>query len=58
MTGKPAHSSQIFRPDIGYGAIFEAARILNAFRETLAGEPHLTFNPGARSSAEQRPSST
>ena len=45
VTGKPAHSSQIFRSDIGYGAIFEAARILNAFRETLAGEPHLTFNP-------------
>jgi glutamate carboxypeptidase len=45
VTGTPAHSSQIFRPDIGYGAIFEAARIINAFRETLAGEPHLTFNP-------------
>ena len=47
VKGKPAHSSQIFRKDIGYGAIFEAARILNAFRETLAGEPYLTFNPGA-----------
>jgi glutamate carboxypeptidase len=45
VTGKPAHSSQIFRSDIGYGAIFEAARILDAFRQTLAGEPHLTFNP-------------
>ena len=45
VTGKPAHSSQIFRPDIGYGAIFEAARILDAFRVALAGEPHLTFNP-------------
>ena len=45
VTGKPAHSSQIFRPDIGYGAIFEAARILEAFRVALAGEPHLTFNP-------------
>ena len=45
VTGKPAHSSQIFRPDIGYGAIFEAARILEAFRQALAGEPHLTFNP-------------
>jgi glutamate carboxypeptidase len=45
VTGKPAHSSQIFRSDIGYGAIFEAARIVNSFRETLAGEPHLTFNP-------------
>jgi len=46
VTGTAAHSSQIFRDDIGPGAIFEAARILNAFREKLAGEPHLTFNPG------------
>ena len=46
VTGTPAHSSQIFREDIGSGAIFEAARILNTFREKLAGEPHLTFNPG------------
>ena len=45
VTGTPAHSSQIFREDIGYGAVFEAARILNAFRETLSGEAHLTFNP-------------
>ncbi len=45
VTGKPAHSSQIFRSDIGYGAIFEASRILTAFREQLAGEPHLTVNP-------------
>ena len=47
VTGKPAHSSQIFRRDVGPGAIFEAARILNAFRERMAGEEHLTFNPGA-----------
>ena len=47
VKGKPAHSSQIFRSDIGYGAIFETARILNSFRERLAGEPYLTFNPGA-----------
>jgi len=46
VKGQPAHSSQIFRGDIGSGAIFEAARILNAFREKMAGEPHLTFNPG------------
>ena len=45
VTGAPAHSSQIFRADIGYGAIFEAARILDAFRTQLAGEEHLTFNP-------------
>ena len=36
----------MFREDIGPGAIFEAARILNAFRERLGGEAHLTFNPG------------
>jgi glutamate carboxypeptidase len=46
VKAQPAHSSQIFRKDIGSGAIFEGARILNAFREKLAGEPHLTFNPG------------
>jgi glutamate carboxypeptidase len=44
--GTPAHSSQIFRADIGYGAVYELARILNGFREKLAGEAHLTFNPG------------
>jgi glutamate carboxypeptidase len=46
VTGTPAHSSQIFREDIGYGAVFEMARIINGFRETMAGEAHLTFNPG------------
>jgi len=46
VQGTPAHSSQIFREDIGAGAIFEAARILEAFRAKLSGEPHLTFNPG------------
>lgn len=44
--GRPAHSSQIFSPDVGSGAIFEAARILSAFHDSLAGEPLLTFNPG------------
>jgi glutamate carboxypeptidase len=44
--GTPAHSSQIFRDDIGYGAVYELARILNGFRERMAGEAHLTFNPG------------
>jgi len=46
VKGTAAHSSQIFREDVGAGAIFEAARILEAFREQLAGEEHLTFNPG------------
>lgn len=46
VKGRPAHSSQIFREGYGYGAIFETARILNAFREELSKEPNLTFNPG------------
>lgn len=44
--GMAAHSSGIFKPAVGYGAIYEAARILNSFRETLSQEPNLTFNPG------------
>ncbi len=46
VTGTPAHSSQIFQPEVGAGAIFEAARILRDFHRRLAGEPLLTFNPG------------
>jgi glutamate carboxypeptidase len=45
-TGKQVHSSGVFRESVGYGAIYEAARILNQFREELAGEKYLTFNPG------------
>jgi glutamate carboxypeptidase len=45
-TGTPAHSSQIFRSDVGPGAIFESARILQAFREQLSAQQYLTFNPG------------
>ncbi|MBI1731584.1 MAG: M20/M25/M40 family metallo-hydrolase [Gammaproteobacteria bacterium] len=41
-----AHSSQIFRDNVGAGAIFESARILEALRSKLAGEDYLTFNPG------------
>ncbi|MFT4874970.1 M20/M25/M40 family metallo-hydrolase [Congregibacter sp.] len=46
VKGKPAHSSQIFREDIGFGAALETARILNAWREALSSIPNLTFNPG------------
>ncbi|MEO5617377.1 MAG: M20/M25/M40 family metallo-hydrolase [Candidatus Eisenbacteria bacterium] len=46
VAAKPYHSGQIFREDIGSGAVFEAARILEAFRDSLAGERYLTFNPG------------
>jgi glutamate carboxypeptidase len=45
VKGKTGHSSQIFREELGYGANYEIARILDGFRRKLAGEPHLTFNP-------------
>ncbi len=46
VTGNPSHSSQLFQPDVGAGAIYEAARILTSFYGELAGEQYLTFNPG------------
>jgi glutamate carboxypeptidase len=46
VEGKPAHSSQIFNDEVGYGAIYETARILEAFRSKLEQEENLTFNPG------------
>ncbi len=45
VTGKQGHSAGVFNKTSGYGAIYEAARILNAFREQLI-EADLTFNPG------------
>jgi glutamate carboxypeptidase len=46
VSGTPAHSSLIFRDEVGNGAAFEVARILDGFRRELAGERYLTFNPG------------
>lgn len=46
VTGTAAHSSQLFQPEVGAGAIYEAARILDAFRTRLSGLQDLTFNPG------------
>ena len=46
VTGKSGHSSQIFTENIGAGAIYEAARILNGFYERLSKEHLLSFNPG------------
>jgi glutamate carboxypeptidase len=45
VTGETGHSSGIFGSRSGSGAILEAARILNAFHESLRGEEGLTFNP-------------
>ncbi len=46
VTGRSAHSSQIFTEEVGAGAVFEIARILNGFYEALHREPQLTFNAG------------
>jgi len=46
-SGVPSHSSQLFQPGVGSGAIYEMARILSAFHDSLSSEPKLTFNPGA-----------
>jgi glutamate carboxypeptidase len=44
-TGETGHSSAIFSPDKGYGAIYELTRILDAFRSQLP-EPYFTYNVG------------
>ncbi len=46
VTGMAAHSSQIFKPEVGAGAIYEASRILYQFYQELSSEEFLTFNPG------------
>lgn len=45
-TGRRRHSSGIFSEDVGAGAVFEAARILDKFYDKLRKEEFLTFNPG------------
>lgn len=45
VSGRQAHSSGMFSQGSSYGAIYEAARILNSFRERLSHQPYLTFNP-------------
>jgi glutamate carboxypeptidase len=45
VTARQGHSSGVFGPIAGYGAGYEAARILNAFREELQ-EPNLTYSVG------------
>lgn len=46
VTGNAAHSSQVFKPEVGAGAIYETSRILYQFYEELSKEEFLTFNPG------------
>jgi glutamate carboxypeptidase len=45
-SGVPSHSSQLFQPGVGSGAIYEMARVLTAFHDSLSKEDRLTFNPG------------
>lgn len=45
VDAKTGHSGDIFTDRMGSGAIFEAARILHQFYETLHAEKYLTFNP-------------
>jgi glutamate carboxypeptidase len=44
-SGKSGHSSLVFGDKLGYGAIYELARILDAFRMELR-EPGLTYSVG------------
>jgi glutamate carboxypeptidase len=43
--GRSGHSSGVFGGELGYGAIYELARILDSFRRELP-EPNLTYNVG------------
>ncbi|MFL6724356.1 MAG: M20/M25/M40 family metallo-hydrolase [Sphingomicrobium sp.] len=45
VTARPGHSSGIFGPNAGNGAIYEAARIIDTFRREVP-EDKLTFNVG------------
>jgi glutamate carboxypeptidase len=45
-TGLTAHSGQIFKPEVGAGATYEASRILHEFYTQLSREQYLTFNAG------------
>jgi glutamate carboxypeptidase len=44
-SGRSGHSSQVFSERMGDGAVYELARILDAFRRELS-EPGLTYNVG------------
>jgi glutamate carboxypeptidase len=46
VTGTQGHTSGMFSPSTSFGAIYEIARIITAFRERLSGEQYLTFSPG------------
>jgi len=45
VQARTGHSAGIFGESMGSGAIFEAARVINQFYDTLHNEKYLTFNP-------------
>lgn len=45
VEARQGHSAGVFGNG-GFGSIYEAARIINEFREKLGKEQYLTFNPG------------
>lgn len=45
VDGTSAHSSGIFSGNVGAGAIFEVARILDRFYAEIRGERNVTFSP-------------
>jgi glutamate carboxypeptidase len=53
VTALSAHSSQIFSDEVGAGAIYELARILDGFYRELHEQELLTLNPGLVSGSTQ-----
>ncbi|MEP6912645.1 MAG: M20/M25/M40 family metallo-hydrolase [bacterium] len=45
VQARTGHSAGIFGESMGSGAIFEAARVVNKFYDTLHNEKYLTLNP-------------
>ncbi|MBC7759191.1 MAG: M20/M25/M40 family metallo-hydrolase [Phormidesmis sp. FL-bin-119] len=53
VEAKTGHSAGVFSESAGFGAIYEAARVINEFRTQLANEKYLTFNPGLMSGGSE-----
>jgi glutamate carboxypeptidase len=53
VAAQSAHSSQIFSAEVGSGAIYELARILDGFYRELHEQELLTVNPGLVSGSTQ-----
>jgi glutamate carboxypeptidase len=45
VTGVQGHSAGVLQKEVGAGAVYEAARIVNGFREAFQGQRSVTVNP-------------